>query len=142
VLSNSSDSKVYSDGGSQGSQHQLPGTLLCMLETRTEFVFGGMLTTVLGAKSGYKHDSKNGQNSEHFVLTHILLHLEIYSFIVMNNASYHGALLEKLQHSAGEGTRYLLGCNSRQFPSQRQLLTLNYHVTSQPASPNLIYRYL
>jgi hypothetical protein len=52
------------------------------------------LIFVLGMKLG-DHDSMNGENFEHYMLTHLLPNLEEPSVIVMESVPCHSVLLEK-----------------------------------------------
>jgi hypothetical protein len=79
VYVNGSESKIWSDGTSQSVKKGRPTTsiryIILHAGTRNGFVSGASLIFVSGTKSGDYHDSMNGENFEHWMLTQLLPNL-------------------------------------------------------------------
>jgi hypothetical protein len=97
MYANCNEPNIWSDGTRQSVKNgRLTRTKHIMLHARTKnrFVPLSSLIFIYGMKSGVYHNSMNGENFEHWMLTQLLLNL-VPSVIVMENASYYSVLLEK-----------------------------------------------
>jgi hypothetical protein len=144
VFASGSNTKVGTNGTSQCARKWRPAS------TRNEFVSGASLIIVSGTKSGDYHDTMNGENFEHWVLTQLLPNLEEPSLVIMDNASYHSVLLNKpptqswrkdhiiawLQEDSFKA-KLLNLANAYKSPRKRRVSHFNSHCNSEQITPGV-----
>lgn len=95
-----------------------------------------------GSKSGDYHDSMNADNFERWFEYQLLPSLEGPSLIIMDNASYHSTLLEKIPNASWKKVSLMNWLKERNIQFPIPILKFELLAIAKKHVPDKVYRYV